>query len=331
MHGSLKVGGASLPSAFLSASPHPAQEPAGASRLLLLHAHCTRLRASAPLLPSPTHELYTNSPPPTARRAGRWSVALGAVDACHGVTVSAETARHAAMDGEVAAFVRAHEDAELLPTGKIRCTTTGHEIPPRLALLEQHWDGRSYRVKKAVKAYDFSQHEPWIVAHKKDPHLLWCTLTTQPLSRQPKTVAGHVSGRKFQRLLRAAMEKEAERAAAEKKEGEEVEGGEEGEEARVGWQEEGAFWDEGEEGGDGEEEAEDEEEEDEEDDEEEEDGKGEEGETIVPSLDGEVEDEAEIFWTRPKISEVSTVRSRPSPRALASPLPPTRNVRPRAH
>ena len=127
------------------------------------------------------------------------------------------------MDPQVAAFVAEHDDAEALQSGKIRCKTTEHEIPPRLELLEQHWSGKVYRNKQNLKGYDFKQHEPWLVPHKKSVHLLWCTLTEKPLSKQPKTVQGHVDGKKFKRLLAAAKAKEEADEAAAAAEGEEGE------------------------------------------------------------------------------------------------------------
>ena len=56
--------------------------------------------------------------------------------------------RHRA-DGAAAAsldaFLVAHPDATRLPTGKIRCETTGHELAPQLPALQGHWAGKVYR------------------------------------------------------------------------------------------------------------------------------------------------------------------------------------------
>ena len=38
------------------------------------------------------------------------------------------------------------------------------------------------------------------MAHKKNKHMLFCMLTKQPLSRQPRTVEGHVNGKRYKRL-----------------------------------------------------------------------------------------------------------------------------------
>lgn len=154
------------------------------------------------------------------------------------------------MERGVSSFLSSHEDASLLESGKVRCSTTGHELPATLSLLEAHWSGRTYRLKRERLEYDFTQHEPYLLPHKKASHLLWCTVTQRPVSKQPKAVAGHVAGKKFQRILAARKERaereEADRAAAqaegggEEEEGEEEE--EEEEEGMDGWAKEGAFW-----------------------------------------------------------------------------------------
>jgi len=103
--------------------------------------------------------------------------------------------------GEANEFVSKHADAEWLGNGKIRCTTTGHEMLATLSFLESHWGGKAYRRAKAAAGYDFSQHEPHLVPHTRDPHLMWCTVTQKPVSRQPRAIEAHVQGRRFKRLL----------------------------------------------------------------------------------------------------------------------------------
>ena len=106
---------------------------------------------------------------------------------------------------DCSAFIAAHDDAELLESGKVRCKVTGHEMPQRLALLEQYWAGSKYANAKKRAAYDFAQHEPWIVAHKKSATLLYCTLTKSPVSKEAKAVQGHINGKRFKRLLAEAL------------------------------------------------------------------------------------------------------------------------------
>ena len=82
-------------------------------------------------------------------------------------------------------FVASHSDAEVMENGKIRCTLTGHEVTPQLATVQAYWTGKKYRNAKARREYDYSQHEPYLVPHTKSEHLLYCTLTKQPVRPTP--------------------------------------------------------------------------------------------------------------------------------------------------
>ena len=115
--------------------------------------------------------------------------------------------RVTAMDAGLKAFLASHADAEVLDNGKVRCTLTGHELPPRLDALQAYWGGKNYRKRAERAAYDFSKHEPWLVQHTKSEHLLWCTLTGRPVSRTPKAVEGHVHGLRFLKLRKEARAK----------------------------------------------------------------------------------------------------------------------------
>lgn len=203
------------------------------------------------------------------------------------------------MAATVEAFVEEHSDAEMLPSGKVRCTTTGHEMAAKVEACEQHWSGNKYKNAKARSRYDFTQHEPWIVQNKKDPYLLFCMLTKQPLCKLQKVIEGHVQGKRYKRLLKEAQEgkqkptgKRQLKKRMRNEEKDTADGEDGGKEA--GGDDEGEEEDEDEDGGDGGDAAEflaegafwDREEE------EEPDQKGE-------QLDED--DEEETFWTRPKI------------------------------
>ena len=60
----------------------------------------------------------------------------------------------------IAEFLQAHADAELIEGGKVRCTTTGFELPCDLYWLKSHWEGRKYakcaarRIAANINAYD---------------------------------------------------------------------------------------------------------------------------------------------------------------------------------
>lgn len=111
----------------------------------------------------------------------------------------------ATVSAEVKEFLKQHGDAQLTDSGKVRCAVTGHEMPSKLEALEQHFNGKRYKNAKERSQYDFAMHEPWIVAHKKNPHLLYCTLTKKPVTKQAKAVEGHINGKKYKRLLAEAL------------------------------------------------------------------------------------------------------------------------------
>ena len=45
----------------------------------------------------------------------------------------------------IATFLAEHADATPLPSGKIRCELTGHELAAQLPALKAHWAGPAYR------------------------------------------------------------------------------------------------------------------------------------------------------------------------------------------
>jgi len=109
-------------------------------------------------------------------------------------------------------FVAAHSDAETTDNGKVRCTLTGHEMPALLPTVQAYWGGKKYRNTKARSAYDFAQHEPYLVPHMKNPYLLYCTLTKQPLSKEQRVVEAHVGSKRFQKLREGAASASASRS-----------------------------------------------------------------------------------------------------------------------
>lgn len=52
---------------------------------------------------------------------------------------------------------------------------------------------------------DFTEYEPFVVPHKTNPKLLYCTLTGTELNRIPEQVESHISGKRF-RNRQAEME-----------------------------------------------------------------------------------------------------------------------------
>lgn len=190
-------------------------------------------------------------------------------------------------------FLVAHNDAEELH-GRIRCVPTGHEMPAQLDQLLKYWGGKRYRHGKEQAQFDFTAHEPWIEPHKKAKHLLYCTLTKQPLSKQKHAVEGHVSSKRYQRLL-SEKQQELARARARKcgddeDEGEEIEDSDAEDDAKAFLQE-GAFWEDGNDGN-------------------------------AEGDDAASADSGEVFWTCPKIYDPQAASSK----RKSKDLPPARHT-----
>lgn len=88
----------------------------------------------------------------------------------------------------------------LLPSNKIKCTVTQHEMPARADVVNAYLLGAKYQ--KALKWYnnDFEKYEPHIVADKRDSKKLYCTITGTKLNRIPEEVEKHVNGKRYKRF-----------------------------------------------------------------------------------------------------------------------------------
>ena len=68
----------------------------------------------------------------------------GVLQEARGATPAAHKHEGRAAEAEALAFLEMAGDYEWLPNGKVRCTTTGHEMWPRLIELICHWNGKKY-------------------------------------------------------------------------------------------------------------------------------------------------------------------------------------------
>jgi len=112
----------------------------------------------------------------------------------------------------VAALVASHGQLSFLPSGKVLCACTKHEMPPDLAAARKHISSRKYR-KAFDYAADYSHLLPHIIPHLKDERKLFCTLTRKALNKVPRQLADHAAGKRFKRLKAEVEEREAKRAA----------------------------------------------------------------------------------------------------------------------
>ena len=109
----------------------------------------------------------------------------------------------------LADLLKKHSDVlSLQSNNRIKCSVTGHEMPPNVEAVQNHLEGKKFR--KALEWYsrDYSQYLPWIIAHKNDHTKLFCTLTRIPLNKIPGEVEKHVNGKNFLRLQKKFEEKQ---------------------------------------------------------------------------------------------------------------------------
>eukprot|EP01114_Cavostelium_apophysatum_P006350 TRINITY_DN1761_c0_g1_i1.p1 TRINITY_DN1761_c0_g1~~TRINITY_DN1761_c0_g1_i1.p1 ORF type:complete len:409 (-),score=150.46 TRINITY_DN1761_c0_g1_i1:21-1202(-) len=119
-------------------------------------------------------------------------------------------------------FLAEHDDFETTDNGRIRCTTTGHELLPDLGKLEQHIKGSTY-MKAQWYSHDFSQYEEqFIIPHNRHEKKMYCVLTSQELNKIPSQIENYIKGKKYQNALKKKKEADAKKAELEAKRAEKL-------------------------------------------------------------------------------------------------------------
>ncbi len=103
------------------------------------------------------------------------------------------------VDERVKEFLKAHNDFSLLPSGKvtrfylkgssiiwkkIRCIVTNHEMPVNVDVLQQHFNGKRYKLLLKSFQADFSKYEPHIIQSDRNSKKLYCKLTKEGIFPQ---------------------------------------------------------------------------------------------------------------------------------------------------
>ncbi|CAD8128330.1 unnamed protein product [Paramecium sonneborni] len=109
---------------------------------------------------------------------------------------------------ELQKLVQNNKHFEFLPSGKIKCILTHHEILPTLQEFNNYLNGKSYK-NAQENDIDFTQFEPYIVQHKSDRNKLFCNLTRQNISKKKSVVLKHVNGKRYKYYLSKYLEEQA--------------------------------------------------------------------------------------------------------------------------
>ncbi|RHY24591.1 hypothetical protein DYB32_008785 [Aphanomyces invadans] len=92
------------------------------------------------------------------------------------------------------------ENKDGVKVNRIKCTATGHEMPPRADIVTAHLNSKRFKKATEWYSYDFAQFEPYIVAHRRKPKCLYCNVTGIVLNKIPAEVEKHMKGKKFLRM-----------------------------------------------------------------------------------------------------------------------------------
>lgn len=129
---------------------------------------------------------------------------------------NASTATPAAA--EVVALVEATDDLAFTKDGRVRCSTTAHEMKADLAVIREHLGGKRYARAHGLQAFSLAKYAPMFRAHPDDKQaalLVWCDVTESAIARSRKQIEAHMAGPRFQKQLPVWRVEQAARAQAE--------------------------------------------------------------------------------------------------------------------
>ena len=121
----------------------------------------------------------------------------------------------------IEAFLLKHKgDFELTAShAKVHCKVTGHDLPLRVAGLEEHAKTKKFLASKKKGRvqldFDWDQYAPHIISHKKDKKGLFCQLTASRLNKNPTEIEKHMAGKRFKAAVRDFEEMVAKDLAGE--------------------------------------------------------------------------------------------------------------------
>ncbi len=96
-----------------------------------------------------------------------------------------------------------HSTLSLTPSNRIRCSVTGHELPPRAEEVSAYLSSKKYQRALLWQTFSLSLSSlsSYLVPHKdkEKTHLLHCTLTGHNVNKIPEQIMKHIQGKKYLR------------------------------------------------------------------------------------------------------------------------------------
>lgn len=99
----------------------------------------------------------------------------------------------------LSALLDLNKNLALTSNNRIRCSYSGHEMPPRADVVQQYLSSKKFMKARDWYSKDFSKFQPHVVQDKHDPLRLYCRLTKQSLNKIPEEIEKHVQGKRFRR------------------------------------------------------------------------------------------------------------------------------------
>jgi hypothetical protein len=99
----------------------------------------------------------------------------------------------------LAEILQNNKNLTLQANNRIKCSITGHEMPPNLEVVKSYIGSKKLEKAKLWYSKSFSKYEPFIVEDKHNPKQLYCKVTRTMLNKIPEKVENHINGAKYQR------------------------------------------------------------------------------------------------------------------------------------
>lgn len=117
----------------------------------------------------------------------------------------------------LASILEQNKHITLQPNNRIKCSITGHEMPPNLEVVKSYLGSKKLEKARLWYSQSFAKYEPYIVEDRHNPKQLYCKVTRTMLNKIPEKVEKHIQGVKYMRLkklfLLAEEKKKADAAA----------------------------------------------------------------------------------------------------------------------